>query len=124
MRRTMENVYERLIERDLDDPSIFLPRLAASPPVLIDDTTWEVALREGISFHNGAPFNAAAAKHSIERVLSPEVDSDLAEQIEKIASVDVVDDYTIRINTNGPDPVLPARLYMVQMVEPGRRRRP
>ena len=119
MRRTMENVYERLIERDLDNPSIFLPRLAASLPVLIDDTTWEVALREGISFHNGAPFNAAAAKYSIERVLSPEVDSDLAEQIEKIASVDVVDDYTIRINTNGPDPVLPARLYMVQMVEPG-----
>ena len=119
MRRTMENVYERLIERDLDDPSIFLPRLAASLPVLIDETTWELALREGISFHNGAPFNAAAAKYSIERVLSPELESDLKEQIETIASVDVVDDYTIRINTNSPDPVLPARLYMVQMVEPG-----
>ena len=52
-------------------------------------------------------------------MLSPELDSDLAEQIEKISSVDIVDDYTIRINTNGPDPVLPARLYMVQMVEPG-----
>ena len=119
MRRTMENVYERLIERDLDDPAIFLPRLAASLPVLIDETTWELSLREGVSFHNGAPFNAAAAKYSIERVLSPDLDSDLKEQIEKIASVDVVDDYTIRINTNGPDPVLPARLYMVQMVEPG-----
>ncbi len=119
MRRTMENVYERLVERDLDDPSIFVPRLAASLPTLVDETTWELKLREGISFHNGAPFNAAAAKYSIERVLSPEVDSDLKEQIEKITSVDVVDDYTIRINTAGPDPVLPARLYMVQMVEPG-----
>ena len=119
MRRTMENVYERLIERDLNDPSVFVPRLAASLPELIDDTTWELKLREGISFHNGAPFNAAAAKYSIERVLSPEVDSDLKEQIEKITSVDVVDDYTIRVNTDGPDPVLPARLYMVQMVEPG-----
>ncbi len=119
MRRTMENVYERLIERDLVNPSIFVPRLAASLPRLVDDTTWELKLRRGISFHNGAPFNAAAAKYSIERVLSTELDSDLKEQIEKITSVDVVDDYTIRINTDGPDPVLPARLYMVQMVEPG-----
>lgn len=119
MRRTMENVYERLIERDLVDPSIFVPRLAASLPRLVDETTWELKLRRGITFHNGAPFDAAAAKYSIERVLSPELDSDLAEQIEKITSVDVVDDYTIRINTDGPDPVLPARLYMVQMVEPG-----
>ena len=30
-----------------------------------------------------------------------------------------MDDYTIRINTDGPDPVLPARLYMVQMVPAG-----
>ena len=119
MRRTMENVYERLIERDLDDPSTFVPRLAASLPVLIDETTWELSLREGVTFHNGAPFNAAAAKYSIERILGDELDSDLKEQIEKISSVDVVDDYTIRINTNGPDPVLPARLYMVQIVEPG-----
>ncbi len=119
MRRTMENVYERLIERDLVNPSIFVPRLAASLPVLIDDTTWELKLRRGISFHNGAPFNAAAAKFSIERVLSDEFDSDLKEQVETIVGVDVVDDYTIRVTTAGPDPVLPARLYMVQMVEPG-----
>ena len=119
MRRTMENVYERLLERDLVNPAIFVPRLAASLPRLVDDTTWELKLRRGISFHNGAPFNAAAAKYSIERLIDPEFDSDLREQVEKITSVDVVDDYTIRIHTDGPDPVLPARLYMVQIVEPG-----
>ncbi len=120
MRRTMENVYERLIERDLVNPSIFVPRLAASLPRLVDDTTWELKLRRGITFHNGAPFNAATAKYSIERIISDdEVNSDLRSQVDKISGVDVVDDYTIRINTNGPDPVLPARLYMVQMVEPG-----
>ena len=119
MRRTMENVYERLLERDLVNPSIFVPRLAASLPRLVDDTTWELKLRRDINFHNGAPFNAAAAKYSIERIIHGEIDSDLKEQVEKITGVDVVDDYTIRINTDGPDPVLPARLYMVQMVEPG-----
>ena len=120
MRRTMENVYERLIERDIVDPSIFVPRLAASLPRLVDETTWELKLRRGITFHNGAPFDAAAAKYSIERIIfDDEVNSDLRSQVDKISGVDVVDDYTIRINTNGPDPVLPARLYMVQMVEPG-----
>ncbi|MXV98413.1 MAG: hypothetical protein F4126_09340 [Acidimicrobiaceae bacterium] len=119
MRRTMENVYERLLERDLVNPSIFVPRLAASLPRLVDETTWELKLRRGINFHNGAPFNAASAKYSIERIVLGEIDSDLREQVEKITGVDIVDDYTIRINTDGPDPVLPARLYMVQMVEPG-----
>ena len=117
MRRTMENVYERLIERDLVDPSIFLPRLAASLPRRVDDTTWELKLRRGISFHSGEPFNAAAVKHSFERVIyDDELSSDLREQVEGITGVDIVDDYTVRINTANPDPVLPARLYMVQMV--------
>ena len=119
MRRTMENVYERLIERDLVNPSIFVPRLAASLPKLIDDTTWEVRLREGVTFHNGAPFNATAAKYSIDRILDQATESDLLGQVEKIASTEIVDDYTIRISTDGPDPILTARLYMIQMVEPG-----
>ena len=117
MRRTMENVYERLIERDLVDPSIFVPRLAASLPRLVDETTWELKLRRGITFHSGEPFTAAAVKHSFERVIfDDELSSDLREQVETITGVDVVDDYTVRINTAAPDPVLPARLYMVQMV--------
>ena len=117
MRRTMENVYERLIERDLVDPSIFVPRLAASLPRRVDDTTWELKLRRGISFHSGEPFTAAAVKHSFERVIyDDELSSDLREQVEGITGVDIVDDYTVRVITANPDPVLPARLYMVQMV--------
>ena len=117
MRRTMENVYERLIERDLVDPSIFVPRLASSLPRLVDGTTWELKLRRGISFHSGEPFNATSVKHSFDRVIyDDELGSDIKEQVETITGVDIVDDYTVRINTASPDPVLPARLYMVQMV--------
>lgn len=118
MRRVMENVYERLIEHDLDDPSILLPRLAAELPTLIDDTTWEVTIREGVSFHNGEPFNAEAAKFAIDRELSPDLDSELLGQIDTITNVEVVDEFTIRITTVGPDPILPSRLYMIQMVPP------
>ncbi len=119
MRRVMENVYERLIEHNLDDPSILEPRLAAELPTLVDPITWEVKLREGVTFHNGAPFNAETAKFAIDRELDPEFGSELLGQIDTITNVEVVDDYTIRITTVGPDPILPARLYMIQMVEPG-----
>ncbi|MCY4068860.1 MAG: ABC transporter substrate-binding protein [Acidimicrobiaceae bacterium] len=120
MRRTMENVYERLVERDLVNPAIFVPRLAASLPLRLDDTTWELKLRRGITFHSGEPFNAASVKHSFERILfDQELNSDLLEQVETITGVEIVDDYTVQILTAGPDPVLPARLYMVQMVPAG-----
>ena len=119
MRRVMENVYERLIEHDLDDPSILLPRLAAELPTLIDDTTWEVKIRQGVTFHNGEAFNAQAAKYAIDRELDPDFGSELLGQIDTITGVEVVDDYTIRITTVGPDPILPSRLYMIQMVPPG-----
>lgn len=119
MRRVMENVYERLIEHDLDDPSILLPRLAAELPTNIDETTWEVKIRQDVTFHNGEPFNAQAAKFAIDRELDPEFASELLGQIDTITGVEVVDDYTIRITTGGPDPILPSRLYMIQMVPPG-----
>lgn len=119
MRRVMENVYERLIEHDLDDPSILLPRLAAELPTNIDETTWEVKIRQGVTFHNGEPFNAQAAKFAIDRELDPDFGSELLGQIDTITGVEVVDDYTIRITTGGPDPILPSRLYMIQMVPPG-----
>lgn len=118
MRRVMENVYERLIEHDLDDPSILLPRLAAELPTNIDETTWEVKIRQGVTFHNGEPFNAQAAKFAIDRELDPDFGSELLGQIDTITGVEVVDDYTIRITTVGPDPILPSRLYMIQMVPP------
>ncbi len=116
MRRVAENIFERLVDRDLNDPGELVPRLAAELPERIDDTTWEVTLREGVTFHNGEPFNAESAAWSINRELDPEYDSELLSQIETIDRAEVVDEYTIRLITKGPDPVVPSRLYMIQQV--------
>jgi len=118
MRRVMENVYERLVEHDLVDPSILVPSLATELPTLIDDTTWEVKLREGVTFHNGEPFNADAAKFSIDRAIDPALDSELLGLVDTITGVEVVDEFTIRISTVAPDPILPSRLYIIYMVAP------
>ncbi|MGH8543312.1 MAG: ABC transporter substrate-binding protein [Gammaproteobacteria bacterium] len=118
MRRVAENIFERLIDRDIDDPTVLVPRLAADLPTLIDDVTWEIKIKEGVTFTNGEPFDAAAAAAAINRQLDPDFDSELLGLIEIIEDVEVVDDTTLRLTTNGPDPILPSRLYMIQMVPP------
>src|SRR5207302_9259810 len=54
-------VYDRLVIRDLD--LALKPGLATSWKAL-DDATWELTLRQGVTFHNGEPFNGDAVKFS------------------------------------------------------------
>jgi peptide/nickel transport system substrate-binding protein len=116
MRRVAENIFERLVDRDLDNPEELVPRLAASLPENVDPTTWEVKIREGVEFTNGEPFNAEVAAAAIMRESDPEYDSELLSQVETITNAEAVDDTTLRITTAAPDPILPSRLYMIQMV--------
>jgi len=111
-----DNVYEHLLTRDPDSGEI-LPELAESWEQ-IDDTTWRFNLREGIEFHNGEPFNAEAVVFSAERIIDPDFNS---EQISFVASIiggEVIDDYTVDILTDGPDPTLPARMTWLKIVPP------
>ena len=116
MRRVAENIFERLVDRDLDDPGTLVLRLAAELPTNIDDTTWEVKLREGVTFQNGEPFNAESAAWSINREIDPEYDSELLSQVSTIKGAEAVDEYTIRITTTVRTPCSPSRLYMIQQV--------
>jgi peptide/nickel transport system substrate-binding protein len=64
------NVYEPLIWCDpAGGGTTFRPGLATSWSQGADKLTWTFKLREGVSFHDGAPFDAAAAKASIERTI-------------------------------------------------------
>jgi peptide/nickel transport system substrate-binding protein len=66
------NVYETLYTYPWDSsstaPSICL--LAASQPVVsADGLNYTITLREGISFHDGTPFNASCVKWNVERAM-------------------------------------------------------
>src|SRR5215813_8958603 len=52
---------------DFPDPSKPAVPMLATEWKLIDDTTWEFKLRDGVKFHNGTPFTAKDVKASIER---------------------------------------------------------
>lgn len=77
------------------------------------DTTWEITIREGVSFHNGEPLTAAAAANSLQAAIdSTPVPRILNGTALKVA---VVDEHTLRITTGDPDPLLPQRLSSPQL---------
>lgn len=103
------NIYDTLLTRDKDGK--LQPGLATSYRN-VDDKTWEVKLREGVTFHNGEPFDAEAVKYSIERVLDPDTKAVMASTMNTIGEVQIVDPHTVRFITKAPDPALPSRLSM------------
>ena len=107
------NVFDHLAARDLKTGKVG-PSLATSWRTL-DDTTWEVKLRQGVKFHDGTPFSAKDVKASFDRVLDPEKKLTARGNHAKIKSVEVVDDHTVRFKTDGPYPVFVERLTALVM---------
>ena len=105
-------IVEGLMMLDVDQQTI-KPLLATSWERL-DDLTFQVKLREGVTFTNGEPFDAEAAKFSLELGSAEAAMSNMLSAIER---VDVVDDHTINIVTNTPYPLMEISLarssYMV-----------
>ncbi len=60
----LEHMYDRLLDRDRQDARP-KPMLATGWKV-INDTTWEFTLRQGVKFHNGEPFDAQSVKATMD----------------------------------------------------------
>lgn len=116
-RQVNDNIYEALMARTPD--GALTPGLAAAAPTQINDTTWQFKLREGVTFHNDAPFNADAVVASVARVIDPANNSEQMAYFGTIKGAEKVDDLTVNIVTTGPDPILPSRMYWMKMIEPG-----
>jgi peptide/nickel transport system substrate-binding protein len=83
--------------------------LAASWRTLsLDANTWELKLRPGVKFHNGAALTADDVVFSLQRALAPA--SDLKALLASLDRVVRVDDLTVRIRTKGPNPQFPNAL--------------
>ena len=60
----IEHMYDRLVDRD---PKTYKPSpMLATGWTVLNDTTWEFTLRQGVKFHNGEPFNAESVKATLE----------------------------------------------------------
>jgi peptide/nickel transport system substrate-binding protein len=84
----------------------------------LSDTQWQIHLREGVTFHDGTPFNADAVVYSIERV-TDELNS-RHNEYKHIESIVAEDEHTVKITTTEPYALTIATLTdsLVSMVSP------
>ncbi len=68
----------------------------------LDDSTWELKLRPGISFHNGEPFDANAVKFSFARYVDPSIKNGYATLLKPVTEVQVIDPMTVHVKTSEP----------------------
>jgi peptide/nickel transport system substrate-binding protein len=87
-----------------NDENIIEPALAQDWDVSEDGTDYTFYLREDVTFHNGEPFNADAVVYSWERGKEPEIE--WSDRWARAESVEAIDEYTVRITTEEPDPLL------------------
>ncbi|HWL80705.1 MAG TPA: ABC transporter substrate-binding protein [Roseomonas sp.] len=104
------HMFEALVQRD--ENSRLHPGLAESWK-LIDDTTWEIKLRDGVTFHNGDKLTAEDVAYTLKRVPQVQSPSSFAVYIRAISDVQVVDPLTVRLKTNAPYPLLPNDLAQI-----------
>ena len=94
---------------DIDDKLNIVPQLATSYEWSADSKALTIKLRPGVTFHDGEKFDAAAAKFNIERHKTM-AGSNRRGELALVASADVVDPMTVRLNLSAPFAPLLAQL--------------
>ncbi len=112
-RNVQLHVWEALVAQDE-----FLRPLpgAASSWRLVDPTTWEFTLREGLRFHDGTPVTAEDVVFSIRRARSITGIRTFVVQTRSVASAEAKDARTVVIRTVGPAPLLPNQMGVIAIV--------
>ena len=94
---------------DIDEKLSVVPQLALSHETSPDGRSVTIKLRPGVKFHDGEPFNAEAAKYSLDRHLNMK-GSFRKPEIGSVTSVEIVDPMTIKLVLKEPFSPLLAQL--------------
>ncbi len=114
----MANLYEQLLRINPPDAEErFTPLLAESWEASDDGLTWTFKLREGVTFHDGAPMNADAVKKSIDAASERGGASFIWGPLD---SIEVIDDLTVQFNLSyaAPLDLIASSLYGAWIVSP------
>lgn len=121
--KVMINIYDGLLKYNKDSTTVE-PSLAKSWDVSPDGLSYIFHLQEGVKFHDGTDFNAAAVKINIDRQIPPQVTADMAYGsfvYGSVKDVEVVDSNTVKVNLTAPSTPFLSNLAMVMsapMVSP------
>src|SRR3989442_4185718 len=88
----LEHMYDRLLDRDA---KTLKPKpMLATAWKIVNDTTWEFTLRQGVKFHNSEPFNAQSVKATLEDIQNPARKSHYRSYWKSVEEVQAVIDYS------------------------------
>ncbi|MEM7520183.1 MAG: ABC transporter substrate-binding protein [Pseudomonadota bacterium] len=99
----LNNVYEGLVRRGKD--MAIEPALATSWEAIGDGEGWRFTLRQGVTFQDGAAFDADDVVFSYRR--ASDENSDTRSWFSPVSDVIKVDDFTVDIMTTAPNPIFP-----------------
>jgi peptide/nickel transport system substrate-binding protein len=106
-------MFDPLVNNTPDNEII--PWLATSwEPV--EPTRWRFNLREGVTFHNGEPFNAESVAFSVDAYNNSQGEG--SKLFGFIQDVEVVDDLTVDIITDKPNPIVPRTMAFLMALPP------
>lgn len=89
-------IEERLF--DADEQGNLIPELGLSAISSDDGKSWTLKLRQGVSFHDGTPFNADAVVAHWQRILDPNNHFRGGGTIRPVESIEKLDEFTVRFH--------------------------
>lgn len=87
-------VYEPLLKLEKD---YTLSLCLAKEWTKVDETTYLITLKQGIKWHNGFDFTAKDVKFTIDQLKSGNFSSIYTANVDNIINLDIVDNYTVRL---------------------------
>ncbi len=127
-RQILGSMYESLTS--VDTQGRILPGLATAWEASEDARRWRLTIRDGVTFHTGRPFTAAAVKRSFEAALAGDGANFALLALSKVrgfrelraktasglSGVTVIDDRTLEVVCDEPNAVFPfARFHIVDV---------
>src|SRR5690606_12316354 len=111
---TADNMFETLLRTDAN---LQMHPYLATEWTNIDELTWEVSIRDDVTFHDGSPFTVDDVIFSLERTDEvpnrPTPSTDMVSSVDKLEKID---DQKFRIITKSPNPALMEQIGRVFMV--------
>ncbi len=113
---TMSNmigpIYEQMFRLD-EKTKGPAPGIIEKWEIAADGLSWTYQVRKGIKFNNGEDLKADDIKFSIDRYITEPIALYSATLRSFMERTEVVDEYTVRIYTKGPQPYLPNHSWIV-----------
>ena len=97
-------IYNRLLRKD--DAGKLVPELAKSWTVSPDGKRVTFELQQGVTFHDGTPFNAQAVKFNYDRLLNPKDATTAYQYFTDVESFEAVGNFQLVMNLKRPSAVV------------------